>query len=1008
MSKNSVEKKINNEKNGNPPLDEDSRVCASVVVSSMDSKENQRLGRIKEGEYYCEEEERRGINGNMTYEGEEVTLVNRHNFEPRKVSSRKEKSRITVEGKGEIFQFRSTNLGGKRKYGNDISDEESDKNCNIDMRHKYMEGYQECESSHNKVRGGRGGVRSGGIGRGSGSFWRRGYRKRINDNIIDKLVHKTFNNMLSDTSKNFSLIDTQENLDFNNKRNLTMFNSDNGEGDGNADENRNDVIGGNGGHGVKREGGKYKMGQEDIVDRLDNGATCGSSTRHLNSKRKKMHVKNENNVEDTNLSKNDKFQLFCENHSKIFDNVNDHTFLKNERRDSANRNKIASPKKEKNNTLGNSNSMKHPDDVSADVISCTGDNGTPLIQKEKRDENCDEERPPSDFCPFENDAASSTNDRDGLENEVVVYPSIYQDNTGEWFIANESDDWHVHKLCNWLYNIKDKLYFYIKTQEIYYEKNGEFFKFENSFQESKNNGQEQTKFNDSFEGKKEAYGDEGDNFYDNSLLCNDGNTHAGRVNERGSSLEGNGEIGDIDNSDGAGSTGGGRRTEGSSEGGSADGCSVGSADSIGSVSSGSRKRGKPRGKPRGKHPVKHLGKGMTKHPTKNFGKHSSKYEDRGKGVRDRGNDNHVNGFESTEQNDETLEEFSMVLEDDLVCGTFSRIGNHCRGENEDFYVTKDILDLSHVSESDGLCFYSGVFDGHGGSNCARYVMSHLKTNLIAKFRQSFLITCKKQFKEKGSRLNELSVEVRALYDSCIKGFDMTDKNYLELSKKYDYKDGSTACIVLIYGPDDDGSLKVLCANCGDSGALICHNKKPIKLSLRHKPDLQEERIRILKCGGIIANINGINRIITKHKDKNSNTREKTFLALSTSRSFGDISYKIPRKIVLCKPFISVYTIDFDLDSFLVLATDGILNVLTDKEIIDIVWKNIHRRPEQAAEEVVKEATKRGSMDDKTCTVIFFYWRKDIFNNTYERANVQVDTQDDPRGEVRLVCGCSGE
>ncbi|EAA22415.1 uncharacterized protein PY17X_1464800 [Plasmodium yoelii] len=508
--------------------------------------------------------------------------------------------------------------------------------------------------------------------------------------------------------------------------------------------------------------------------------------------------------------------------------------------------------------------------------------------------------------------------------ENISFPMKYENNPNEWYMTSDNSDWVVNKECNWLYNFKDKLYFNIKSQGIYFEENGDFFLVDNSIDK----------------GEKENNGYSEYIYEDNKNKCFETNVKKSYTNENE----------DIQNS--------------------------GDNNNYSSTNGNIQKQ--------------YLNEKMII-------------------INDSANINNMNGAimlspsnvghaDNNDNNEETVEEFSMVLEDDLVCGTCSKIGSHNRNENEDFYITKDILDLNNVSENDSLCFFSAVFDGHGGSNCARYVMSHLKTNLIAKFRQSFLITCKKHYKEKNTKINELSVAIKALYDSCIKGFEMTDKNYLELSKKYDYKDGATSCVVLIYGPDEDGSLKVLCANCGDSCAFICHDRKPIKLSLQHKPDLQEERIRILRCGGIIANINGINRIITKHKDKNSNNREKTFLALSTSRSFGDIPYKIPKKIVLCKPFISVYTIDFDLDSFLVLATDGILNVLTDVEIIDIIWKNIHQTPEYAAEEVVKEATKRGSTDDKTCTVIFFNWRKDIFNKNTKNMNFDQVPQYDSNPE----------
>ncbi|KYN98274.1 putative protein phosphatase [Plasmodium gaboni] len=586
-----------------------------------------------------------------------------------------------------------------------------------------------------------------------------------------------------------------------------------------------------------------------------------------------------------------------------------------------------------------------------------------------------------------------------FEEHSFVYPSIYDIYPDEWFRANKYDDWLVHKLCKWLYNINDKLYFNIDKQEIYHVVENEFVRIEDSKQLCVNNKSNAEGYNSRRSLQNKSRGIMGDN-QDNIFNNNDDDTDSDMDYE----------INDDTN----------LYNNNNNNNNNTYNCE----DIFGSHDNMIERNALRDDDLNHKNNI-NIDYNNNDSDDLNGDNDDDNY------IYDNNNNNNNNNSDifnnsnnvihtidrprdvdssktlnKKQSNEESFEEFSMVLEDDLVGGTFSKVGEHNKRENEDFYITKDILDLNNVSDSQGLCFYSGIFDGHGGSNCARYVMNHLKTNVIAKFRQSFLITCKKKFKEKGSKLNELSVELRALYDSCIKGFDMTDKNYIELSKKFNYKDGSTACVVLIYGPDDDGSLKVLCANCGDSGAFICHNKKPIKLSLRHKPDLQEERIRILKCGGIIANINGINRIITKHKDinnlndnnNNNKSKDKTFLALSTSRSFGDISYKIPRKIVQCKPFISVYTIDFDLDSFLVLATDGVLNVLTDEEIIDIIWKNIHRKPEQAAEEVVKEATRRGSTDDKTCTVIFFYWRKDIFNTQPQDVNVNDLNNEEDKGE----------
>ncbi|ANQ10871.1 Protein phosphatase 2C [Plasmodium coatneyi] len=784
---------------------------------------------------------------------------------------------------------------------------------------------------------------------------KKGYHKMGKDNPMDKMAHKSFNNVKYEKSNDCTVIATEDAVTLgssvknsdSHKRSAPLFD------DPSVKEKKK----------IKNNSGEEAgiNGQEE--------AECGL-VRDKGGDQAKVLTKKDPRGRDVK----DNFHLYCKNHNKIFGDADGGDLSKCE-----------------NGGMMNSTREVPSGDVGSDHVEPL-DSSTVVKQENEEETWKNQLNEISNIIYYtngEDDLVDEINNvEDNHKENKIIYPSIYEDDKKEWFLTNEQDDWLVHKMCDWLYNVKDKLYFNIKTQGIYYVnvKDGSFVKFENSFDErgevnmSQSDSQDVHKNSSSFEldshdplvdKKGKTTNTDGKNAFANmNDMVNDHSVGANRCVY----VEDSGSRGSNSSRVVSRSSSGDGGTEGDS------GSSILRSDRMekrnGVLTSGSPSSDSAAREDRS------MDNNSSDNPSAD-----SPYTARRRPCRENG-----------EVNDETVEEFSMVLEDDLVCGTYSKMGDHNRCENEDFYVTKEILDLNNVSESDGLCFFSGVFDGHGGSNCARYVMNHLKTNLIAKFRQSFLITCKKQCKDKESKLNDLSVEIRALYDSCIKGFDMTDKNYIELSKKYDYKDGSTACVVLIYGPDDDGSLKVLCANCGDSGALICHDRKPVKLSLRHKPDLQEERVRILKCGGIIANINGINRIITKHKVKGQTGREKTFLALSTSRSFGDISYKIPRKIVLCKPFISVYTIDFDMDSFLVLATDGILNVLTDKEIIDIVWRNIHRKPEEAAEEVVHEASRRDSTDDKTCTVIFFYWRKDIFRGESEDPSLEAPPREEAPGE----------
>ena len=79
--------------------------------------------------------------------------------------------------------------------------------------------------------------------------------------------------------------------------------------------------------------------------------------------------------------------------------------------------------------------------------------------------------------------------------------------------------------------------------------------------------------------------------------------------------------------------------------------------------------------------------------------------------------------------------------------------------------------------------------------------------------------------------------------------------------------GSAANIVIIAGD------RILCANVGDSRAILSRNGKAINLSKDHKPDTPEETKRIQDAGGYV----NFKRVCGK---------------LATSRSFGDFNFKV--------------------------------------------------------------------------------------------------------------------
>jgi len=132
--------------------------------------------------------------------------------------------------------------------------------------------------------------------------------------------------------------------------------------------------------------------------------------------------------------------------------------------------------------------------------------------------------------------------------------------------------------------------------------------------------------------------------------------------------------------------------------------------------------------------------------------------------------------------------------------------------------------------------------------------------------------------------------------------------------------GSTAVVALIRGN------KLFVANAGDSRCIMSRRGKAIDLSVDHKPELDHERQRIQNAGGFVfaGRVNG---------------------SLNLTRAIGDMEFKyqpdLPpdKQIVTCCPDIRQVDLAPE-DEFLVLACDGIWDVMTSQEVVDFVSQRL--------------------------------------------------------------------
>lgn len=175
--------------------------------------------------------------------------------------------------------------------------------------------------------------------------------------------------------------------------------------------------------------------------------------------------------------------------------------------------------------------------------------------------------------------------------------------------------------------------------------------------------------------------------------------------------------------------------------------------------------------------------------------------------------------------------------------------------------------------------------------------------------------------------------------------------------------GTTVVCALRLG----GTLYV--AHAGDSRAVLCRDSKAVRLTQDHKPaSVPEERKRIESQGGRVAV--EADRVL-------SNPEGARPSRLNMSRALGDPDFKVPRRLVEAEPDVARVDLRPGSDQFLLLATDGVFDVLSDQEASDIVLgltasgRLSNDSAEAAADAVCRKAIKAGSRDNVTALVMLF-------------------------------------
>ncbi|CAM9608520.1 unnamed protein product [Chrysoparadoxa australica] len=351
----------------------------------------------------------------------------------------------------------------------------------------------------------------------------------------------------------------------------------------------------------------------------------------------------------------------------------------------------------------------------------------------------------------------------------------------------------------------------------------------------------------------------------------------------------------------------------------------------------------------------------------------------------------------------TMEDKSLVIQD-LGIGTLTKIGL-------------------------GALSFMAVYDGHGGGDASAFLWQQLHLNVAAaleavadELQQALLEETSAQTSaspksevqaatppapkpqhpaasndSESQASNQASAEVESTTDSdglgdaaalppapplgpidkimkrvITKCYLDTDQQFLTSSEHPQC--GSTATTAFILGD------RLYSFNVGDSRTIVCRNGAVFQVSRDHKPSREDEMERIKDAGGLVIN-------------------KRVMGELAVSRAFGDKEFKMGMKSILnedtdssggCgegegsaeestadKPLITAEPEMFctaitPQDQFVLLACDGLFDVFSNEEVVDVVLEEMgkHGDAQRTCEVLTERAiSERYTRDNVTVVLV---------------------------------------
>jgi len=268
-----------------------------------------------------------------------------------------------------------------------------------------------------------------------------------------------------------------------------------------------------------------------------------------------------------------------------------------------------------------------------------------------------------------------------------------------------------------------------------------------------------------------------------------------------------------------------------------------------------------------------------------------------------------------------------------------------------------IVDFDSVR---GQGFYA-IFDGHAGKYAAEWCGIHFHESLLSSLHASPMSdipgVLNETFHKVDESLSHMCEESDGkIHSGCtaVTAFlRIEDADGRQSFRRHEHTekvngsaDSEARIPIDVTIPPADARRVLYVANAGDARGVLCRAGQAVRLTYDHKGSDRQEARRIMDAGGFVMSgrVNGV---------------------LAVTRSLGDPSMK---EFVVGAPY-TTRTVLGEHDEFLILACDGLWDVVSDQNAVELV-RDVHDA-QKASEKLLQYALDHHTTDNVTVLVVRF-------------------------------------